>query len=81
MKAKVGAVFNPRVKETEMTAITQTLSLRTPSMLRKALWLDVLSSGGMAALLLLIAGLLAPVLGLDAALVQGVGLSFIPFVA
>lgn len=64
-----------------MTAITQTLSVRTPSMLRKALWLDALSSGGMAAMLLLIPGWLAPLLGLDAALLQGVGLSFIPFVA
>ena len=64
-----------------MTAITQTLSRRTPSMLRKALWLDALSSGGMAALLLLIPGMLAPLLGLDMALLRGVGASFIPFVA
>ena len=56
-----------------MTAITQTLSVRTPSMLRKALWLDALSSGGMAALLLLFAATLAPPLGLDATLLRGVG--------
>ena len=64
-----------------MNAATQTLSLRTPSLLRKALWLDALSSAGMAVLLLLIATTLAPLLGLDAALLRGVGVSFVPFVA
>ena len=64
-----------------MNAATQTLSLRTPSLLRKALWLDALSSAGMAVLLLLIAATLAPLLGLDAALLRGVGVSFVPFVA
>ena len=64
-----------------MNAATQTLSLRTPSLLRKALWLDASSSAGMAVLLLLIAATLAPLLGLDAALLRGVGVSFVPFVA
>ena len=64
-----------------MNAATQTLSLRTPSLLRKALWLDASSSAGMAVLLLLIAPTLAPLLGLDAALLRGVGVSFVPFVA
>ena len=64
-----------------MNAATQTLLLRTPSLLRKALWLDVVASGGMAVLLLLIAPTLAPLLGLDAALLRSVGVSFVPFVA
>ena len=64
-----------------MTAATSTLSLRTPSLLRKALWLDAVSSAGMAVLLLLAAAPLAPLLGLDAALLRGVGASFLPFVA
>ena len=64
-----------------MNVATQTLLLRTPSLLRKALWLDVVASGGMAVLLLLIAPTLAPLLGLDAALLRSVGVSFVPFVA
>ena len=62
-------------------AAQQTRSLHTPSLLRKALWLDAMSSGGMAVLLLLFADVLAPLLGLDAALLRGVGVSFVPFVA
>jgi len=64
-----------------MTAATQTLSLRTPSLLRKVLWLDALSSAGVAVLLLLTASPLASPLGLDVALLRGVGLSFLPFAA
>ena len=66
-----------------MTAATQTTqspsSLHTPSLLRKVLWLDALSSAGMG-LLLLLAAPLAPLLGLDATLLRGVGVSFVPFV-
>ena len=65
-----------------MTAATPTLLLRNPtSLLRKALWLDAVSSGGMAVLLLLLADALSPLLGLDAAWLRGVGVSFVPFVA
>jgi hypothetical protein len=65
-----------------MTAsTTQTSSFHTPSLLRKALWLDVLSSGAMALVLLLAAAALASLLGLDTALLRSVGVSFMPFVA
>ena len=67
-----------------MTAITQTLSLRSPSLLRKALWFDALSVAGMGLVLLLGAGLLQPLFGLEAGFLRAVAallLTFADFIA
>ena len=64
-----------------MTAAIQTLSTRSVSILRKVLWLDALSSAGMALLLIVFAAALEPRLGLGAGFLRTVGAILLPFVA
>lgn len=62
-----------------MTAIAQPLPVRPRSLLRSALWFDAASVAGLALLLLLMVDALAPMLGLDAALMRAVGALLLPF--
>lgn len=52
-----------------------------PTFLRRVLVFDVVTSGTMGLLLIAAADALGPLLNLPVALLRGVGLSFIPFVA
>ena len=64
-----------------MTAIAQSLPLGTRSLLRSALWFDAVSVAGLALLLLAMADVLMPLLGLDARFMRAVGALLLPFVA
>lgn len=64
-----------------MTAITHTLTVRARSLLRTALWFDALSVAGLGLLLLLLAGLLEPLFGIDAGFMRAVGALLMPFAA
>ena len=65
-----------------MTAIAhRALPLRSRSLLRTALWLDALSVVVMALCLVLFAGPLTPLLGLETGLLRAVGGVLLPFAA
>ena len=64
-----------------MNLVVQAQANAPLSTVRKVLWLDAASSFGAAVLLLLFAGPLQPLLGLDAQLLRVVGALFLPFVA
>jgi hypothetical protein len=77
---QAAVVFNPGSrKETDMTAIAQSLPLRTRSLLRSALWFDAVSVAALGLLLLLPADALSPLLGLDATFMRTVGALLLPF--
>jgi hypothetical protein len=79
---KLGTVFNPNPKEiVVMTAVTQTLTLRSASMLRKVLWCDALSCAAMSAMLLLFANPLQALLGLEPGFMRAAGATLLPFAA
>lgn len=61
-----------------MSVLSFTVS---PTLLRKVLWADALSGAATGALQLAVPGLLAPWLGLPAALLSGSGLAILAFVA
>jgi len=64
-----------------MAAAAHTLTLRSSSLLRKVLWLDALSSAAMGLMLLLFAGALQALLGLEPAFMRAVGATLLPFAA
>lgn len=64
-----------------MTAITQAPNVRARSLLRTSLWFDALSVAGLGLLLLLLAGLLEPLFGIDAGFMRAVGALLLPFAA
>ena len=64
-----------------MTAIAQALPLRARSLLRSALWFDATTVAALALLLLVLAGPLAPWLGLEAGFLRSVGAALLPFAA
>lgn len=64
-----------------MTAITHPLNLRSRSLLRSALWFDALSVAGLGLLLLLLAGFLAPLFGIEASFMRAAGALLLPFAA
>jgi len=64
-----------------MTAATQTLPIRSASLLRKVLWLDALSCVAMSALLLLFASPIQALLGLEPGFMRAAGATLLPFAA